>query len=214
MEVSGLIEANFPTYTGGGSFVSVAGIFDGNVHLVVITYDPGTGNQTISIDGGTRSVGAVAWGITSTQGLWLAIESFLGTLGSPWDGSLSNVMILNRAITTDEEKLLYNSGCGCLYDQIPCSLVDNLAYYFPLGDQNTPFFTDVYLGGDLTPGPDPIGTGQAPCGDRVGCVAPPDPTVPLEIKTIDIIDYGGSPTPPAAGILRLTQTGDIVFVTD
>jgi hypothetical protein len=87
-----------------GDFVVGSNAFDGNYHLIVYSYDNGTGK--IYLDGELKSTGSFTKCNDSEQ-ILIGFESEGG--GYYFVGNISQVQIYNRALTATEITTIYNA---------------------------------------------------------------------------------------------------------
>ena len=96
---------------------------EGVWYHVAVTFDPNVGSGTMKLYKNGNQVGNTATSVpTQSPSTTTYIGRFLSTNVYNFNGSIDNVMVLNRALTGEEISLLYNNGNGI--ETIPGSGID------------------------------------------------------------------------------------------
>ena len=107
-----------------GTVQSDAGINVGQWYFLVIEHDPVANTVTLQIDNGTvKSSGTSGVSVDGTDAFHIGAEDS-GSVNA-WDGRITAVGFMKRAVTTAERSALYNNGIGLRYANIPASLKDD-----------------------------------------------------------------------------------------
>lgn len=108
----------FIRFDSGGSLVtnitSAAAINDGSWHHVVCTFDNTVGS-IVYIDGLSSASDAVTTNTNNNTGEGVYIGNYGGGGGSEFPGSLDEIGVWTRALSSSEVTQLYNSGSGLQY---------------------------------------------------------------------------------------------------
>lgn len=100
---------------------------DGAWHHVVYTVDS-SGNMTLYVDGASAATGTASGTMSTGKSFSIGVNRPTANTSDQWVGTLDEVGVWSRALTSTEVTTLYNSGAGLQYPFVVAST------------SNSPFF--------------------------------------------------------------------------
>jgi len=134
---------------------------DGNWHFIAVTWKSSSGQVKLYKDAQQVYSGTLAVGAVLTPGGSLVIGIDQDAVGGGFDpaqafkGTIDEMMLYNRALTTDEIARIYNAGSAGV-----CSAIVTL----PDGAQNAPYSHSVAASGGVGPYAYSVSSGTLPAG--------------------------------------------------